>query len=54
MPRPVFFMVVYLFFNLIPPTPFSSLEKGEKTHFMGGFEVPSPLWRGDLGVRLVC
>jgi hypothetical protein len=39
---------VYNFFNLIPPTPFSSLEKGEKTILGVGL---SPLARLERGFR---
>ncbi|MDX2075859.1 MAG: hypothetical protein SFZ02_05475 [bacterium] len=41
-----------IIYNLIPPPPFSSLEKGEKP-IPPINKVPSPQWRGDLGVRLL-
>jgi len=36
--------------NLIPPPPFSTLEKGGNL-ILGGFEILSPKRRGDLGAR---
>jgi len=42
-------VVIGIMTNLIPPTPFSTMEKGENRNS----KALSLVWRGDLGVRLL-